>query len=216
LDSSLNKQMNELRTACDRNVSLAEIADIVESVLKGLESEVSGSGVDIGVVGELEALSEAIKSARSELSALSPEDIRNEHIPAATNELDAIVLATEVATNSIMEVAEDIEKISEDLPPEAQEKLNDAVVRIFESCSFQDITGQRITKVVQTLKIIESEVDGVLSAFGDDVARERKKNLDAELDSSSERADEQILHGPQSEGEASSQDDIDKLLASFD
>jgi chemotaxis protein CheZ len=208
--------MNELRTACDRNVSLAEIADIVESVLKGLESEVSGSGVDIGVVGELEALSEAIKSARSELSALSPEDIRNEHIPAATNELDAIVLATEVATNSIMEVAEDIEKISEDLPPEAQEKLNDAVVRIFESCSFQDITGQRITKVVQTLKIIESEVDGVLSAFGDDVARERKKNLDAELDSSSERADEQILHGPQSEGEASSQDDIDKLLASFD
>lgn len=216
MDSSLNKQMNELRTACDRNVSLAEIADIVESVLKGLESEVSGSGVDIGVVGELEALSEAIKSARSELSALSPEDIRNEHIPAATNELDAIVLATEVATNSIMEVAEDIEKISEDLPPEAQEKLNDAVVRIFESCSFQDITGQRITKVVQTLKIIESEVDGVLSAFGDDVARERKKNLDAELDSSSERADEQILHGPQSEGEASSQDDIDKLLASFD
>ena len=208
--------MNELRTACDRNVLLAEIADIVESVLKGLESEVSGSGVDIGVVGELEALSEAIKSARSELSALSPEDIRNEHIPAATNELDAIVLATEVATNSIMEVAEDIEKISEDLPPEAQEKLNDAVVRIFEYCSFQDITGQRITKVVQTLKIIESEVDGVLSAFGDDVARERKKNLDAELDSSSERADEQILHGPQSEGEASSQDDIDKLLASFD
>ena len=118
--------------------------------------------------------------------------------------------------NSIMEVAEGIEKISEGLPPEAQEKLNDAVVRIFEACSFQDITSQRITKVVRTLKVIEVEVDGVLSAFGDDVARERKKNLDAELDTASDPADEQILHGPQCEGEAPLQEDIDKLLASFD
>jgi len=203
--------MTELRAAGDRNVSLAEIADIVESDMNGPEGEVFGMDI-----GELEALSEAIKSARSELSTLSPEDIRNEHIPAATDELDTDVLATEAATNSIMEVAEDIEKISEGLPPEAQEKLNDAVVRIFEACSFQDITGQRITKVVRTLKVIEAKVDGVLSAFGDDVARERKKNLDAELDTASDRADEQILHGPQSEGEASSQEDIDKLLASFD
>jgi chemotaxis protein CheZ len=132
------------------------------------------------------------------------------------DELDAGFLATEAATNSIMEVAEDMEKISKGLPSEAQEKLNDAVVRIFEACSFQDITGQRIMKVVRTLKVIEPKIDGVFSAFGDDAARERKKDLDAELDMSSDRADEQILHCPQSEGEASSQDDIDKLLASFD
>jgi chemotaxis protein CheZ len=206
--------MTKLRAVGGRNVSLAETADIVESIIKGLEGEVLG--MDIRVFGELEAFSEAIKSACSDLSKLSPEDIRNEHIPAATDELDAVVLATEAATNSIMEVAEDIEKISEGLPPEAQEKLNDAVVRIFEACSFQDITGQRITKVVRTLKFIESKVDGVLSVFGDDVARERKKDLDVELDTASDRADEQILHGPQSEGEASPQDDIDKLLASFD
>ena len=73
MDSSLHKHMTELRAAGDRNVSLAEIADIVESVMKGLEGEVFG--MDIRVFGELEALSEAIKSARSELSTLSPEDI---------------------------------------------------------------------------------------------------------------------------------------------
>ena len=145
--------------------------------MKGLDGEVFG--MDIRVFGELEALSEVIKSARSELSTLSPEDIRNEHTSAATDELDA-------------------------------------VVRMFKACSFQDITGQRITNVVQTLKVIEAKVDGVLQAFGDDVARERKTNLDAELDTGSDRADEQILHGPQSEGEASSQEDIDKLLTSFD
>ena len=136
--------------------------------------------------------------------------------PRAANELDVVVLATEAETNLIMEVAEDIEKILEGLAPEAQEKLNDAVPRIFEAVSFQDITGQRITKVVQTLKAIEAKVDGVLSAFGDDIARECKKNINTELDTASDRADEQILLGPQSEGEASSREDIDKLLASFD
>ena len=40
----------------------------------------------------------------------------------ATDELDVVVFATEAETSSIMEVAEDIEKISDGLPPEAQEK----------------------------------------------------------------------------------------------
>ena len=75
--------MTELRVAGDRNVSLAEGADIVESVMKDLEGEVS---MNIRVFCELEALSEAIKLARSDLSTLSPQDIRNEHIPAATDE----------------------------------------------------------------------------------------------------------------------------------
>lgn len=177
MDSSLHKHMTELRAAGDRNVLLSETNDIVKSVMKGLEGKVFG--MDIRVFGEFESLSEAIKSARSELSTLSLEGIRNEHIPASKDELDA-------------------------------------VVRIFEACSFQNIKGQRITKVVRTLKFIEPKVDEVLLAFGDDVARERKNDLDAELDTASDRADEQILHGPQSEGEASPQDDIDKLLASFD
>lgn len=214
MDAALHKQMTELRAAGDRRVSLAEIADIVESVMTGLQGEVFG--MDIRVFNELETLSEAIKTARAELSTLSPEDIRNEHIPTATDELDAVVLATESATNSIMEVAEEIETMAGDLPDEAQEKLNDAVVRIFEACSFQDITGQRITKVVRTLKVIESTVEGVLSAFGDEVAKERKKDLDSELGAAEVRAEEKLLHGPQDEEEATSQDDIDKLLASFD
>jgi len=214
LDPALHRHMSELRAAGDRKVSLAEIADIVESVMTGLQGEVFG--MDIRVFGELEALNDAIKTARSELSTLSPEDIRDEHIPAATDELDAVVLATETATNSIMEVAEEIEALAGELPPEQQEKLNDAVVRIFEACSFQDITGQRITKVVRTLKVIESKVEGVLGAFGDEVARERKKDLDNELGARAAKVEEQNLHGPASGEDATSQDDIDKLLASFD
>ena len=45
-------------------------------------------------------------------------------------------------------------------------KLQDAVTRIYEACSFQDITGQRITKVVTTLKVIEEKVAHIISTFG--------------------------------------------------
>ena len=45
-------------------------------------------------------------------------------------------------------------------------KLQDAVTQIYEACSFQDITGQRITKVVTTLKAIEGKVAHIISTFG--------------------------------------------------
>ena len=214
MTSSLHSQLGELRAAGDRKVSLAEIAEIVESVMQGLQGEVLG--MDIRLFGEVEALNEAIKSARAELSAIGPEEIRDQHIPAATDELDAVVAATEAATNAIMEAAESIESIGASLDAGTQATLTDAVNRIYEACSFQDITGQRITKVVRTLKVIEAKVEGVLSAFGDEVARERKKDLDAALGEKRDHAAAQMLHGPALAGEGATQDDIDKLLASFD
>ena len=46
------------------------------------------------------------------------------------------------------------------------ESINDACMRIFEACSFQDITGQRITKVVSTLTYIEERLHGLQDAWG--------------------------------------------------
>ena len=45
-------------------------------------------------------------------------------------------------------------------------KLQDATTRIYEACSFQDITGQRITKVVAALKAIEAKVAQIVATFG--------------------------------------------------
>ena len=84
--------------------------------------------------------------------------------------------------------------------------LLDATTRIYEACSFQDITGQRITKVVATLKTIDAKVAQIVGAF------------------SGRRTDEapavpvlaMLENGPQLPGQAMDQSDIDKLLASFD
>jgi chemotaxis protein CheZ len=144
---------------------------------------------------------------RSELAQLRSIEISHNHIPTATDELDAVVSETAKATGTIMDACEKIEKISGELGAPAGPELASSVTSIYEACGFQDITGQRITKVVKTLKHIEAKVSEIISAFGHThpgiiaPAKEEEKNL---------------LNGPQLKNTASSQEDIDKLLASFD
>src|SRR3546814_1118636 len=56
-------------------------------------------------------------------------------------------------------------------------QVSAAVTSIFEACGFQDITGQRITKVVTALQKIETKVDALLNAFGDDRSEEHTSEL---------------------------------------
>ena len=119
------------------------------------------------LLNELEFLDHAVKTVSAELAASGADTIRETDLPVTRDELEAIINAAETATNSIMEVAEEIEGAAAELDTEIQGKLNDAVMRIYEACGFQDITGQRITKVLHTLTVIEAKIDGILSACGD-------------------------------------------------
>ena len=82
---------------------------------------------------------------------------------------------------------------------------------IMEACSFQDITGQRITKIVRSMKFVEERVDKMVQLWG----RAEIENLASSLDLSSEEdeRDKRLnLSGPQMPDEAISQDDIDALF----
>jgi chemotaxis protein CheZ len=93
------------------------------------------------------------------------DDITDHDIPFATDELDAIVDHTAHATNAILESCEMLDEVAATVSGEAAAKLQEAVTRIYEACSFQDITGQRITKVVGTLKVIEEKVAQIIGTF---------------------------------------------------
>lgn len=135
-------------------------------------------------------------------------DIKDKHIPTATDELDAIVEATAAATGSIMDACEVIESIAE-LPPVAAEQ----VTKIYEACSFQDITGQRITKVVKTLKTIEQKVEALIGILGEDQAG---SGHSVPAEEETRVGDAALLNGPQMAGQAITQEEIDKLLGDFD
>lgn len=146
-------------------------------------------------------LARYIVTARREIAQMRPKDLTQDKLPRAGQELDAIVQTTEEATNTIMEAAEQIMAANVD-----SQVVNDAVMRIFEACSFQDITGQRIAKVVKTIEHIEQRLDGLKSAWGPDVG------IDEPAPSEPEGADAALLNGPALDGEGVSQDDVDAMF----
>ena len=154
--------------------------------------------------------------AQRELAELSPTEIKSERLPDALLQMDAVVQATEQATNTIMEAAEEIMAADPSDGEAFKAKANDACMRIFEACSFQDITGQRITKVVTALQQVESKVEALLHAFGDDIKKDgaprgtQKKTTTPS--GKPARPDEDLLNGPQLPENAISQDDIDALF----
>lgn len=187
--------------------------DRIEAAVRAVLGSMSGdlTAKEAALLAELEALGRTIARAKAEIAQLSVDDITGAHIPSATDELDAIVGHTAQATNEILDCCEVLEKLESEVPPAAAAALQGAVTRIYEACSFQDITGQRIGKVVSALKAIESRVEtAVANASGRTAAK-------APEPPAAPRTEGQALaNGPQLPGGASSQAEIDRLLASFD
>jgi chemotaxis protein CheZ len=214
--SDLQRQLAKLQSQGEQP-SPAEITAIVESVMARLAGDLTSA--DLKLYAELEALARFIQTARSEIAAVRPHDIGTQDIPLATDELDAVVGATEEATNSIMDAAEALSNLTATLPPEAADQVNAAVTRIYEACNFQDITGQRISKVVKTLKHIEDRVSAMLSAFGDETVKQHQGERPAAAAAAAPAAkpdEKDLLHGPQLPDDAKKQAEIDAILASFD
>jgi len=191
-----------------------EIEEVVSEMLSTMEGDLSE--MNLKLYAEVESLARYIVAAKTEIAALRPDEIMSEHLPSATDELDAIVGSTEEATNGILQAMESLEALTGEMAPEMAEKVTDAVTKVYESCNFQDITGQRITKVVKALKHIESKVDALVAAFGEDIAKYKAAHPQAEAAKESKTDDAALLNGPQLPDNASKQDDIDALLASFD
>jgi len=189
----------------------SKVVQIVHSVIAKMEG-LSGESLR-NLTNELQGLVEAIEKTRAELAAARTSDVGLEHVPTATDELDAVVDATKGATDNIMTACEAMEKLVSGRGDELETGVINEVTKIYEACTFQDITGQRIRKVVGVLRQVEGKVNHLLEALGHvDVGANHPLAVKPE-DTRSE--DEKLMNGPQMAAHAISQDDIDKLLASF-
>lgn len=169
---------------------------------------------------ELAELSNAIERTKQELSAIHYDGPSAARFKEAGSELDAVVSATEQATDTILTASEKIDSAAAHLGSTAvddgsrnqAEDIAEQVVNIFEACNFQDITGQRITKVVQALQFIDERVGRMMEIWGgaNDLAA-----FAPQPGEDDECPDQALLNGPALEehyGHAS-QDDIDALFA---
>ncbi len=189
-------------------VPMDEIGDVVESLMTTMEGDISA--VQAQVHQEIFSLVEFIRQAKADIAAIKPHEIKSK-IPVATDELDAVIRATEDATNTILDAAEKLGEVAQEVPEEPAEKIMNVSMMIYEASNFQDITGQRISKVVDTLRHIEEKVLHLAASVGH--MGEEPHVEDGEVHEDDEKA---LLNGPQLPDAANSQDEIDALLASFD
>lgn len=206
-DPVLQEKLDTARSQAKVPLSREEVASIVSSVFASMGGDISQH--ELKLYAELEGLARYINNAKREIAELHPADIHAEHIPRATDELDAVVTHTEEATNRIMDACDQIMGLSGEVPPEVSAKLMDVTTGIYEACNFQDITGQRITKVVRALKHIEAKVEAMLLAMGEEV-QQRHPNVVEEVKKDDE--DKFLLHGPQLSGTGVDQAFIDSLF----
>lgn len=202
MDSAGGGKMN---SAGDPRIEAA-----VRAVLGTLAGDLTAT--EAALLAELEGLGRTIGRAKQEIAALRVDDITESHIPAATDELDAIVGHTAGATDEILDCCEALEDVATRIGPPEAEKLQGAITRIYEACSFQDITGQRIGKVVAALKAIEARVSAVTERFGAPLAAPPPEPA-AQAEQTEGR---RLANGPQLPGAGVSQAEIDRLLADFD
>jgi chemotaxis protein CheZ len=95
-------------------------------------------------------------AALAELSA--------ERLKRMVEELEAVVTDSAEATQKILAAAEEIDQIANNLVASLKDKIeqgaaadiSDLVIRIFEACNFQDLSGQRIAKVKAALNAAEA------------------------------------------------------------
>jgi len=165
---------------------------------------------------ELMEMAASIEQARREVAALRPPDGNKDKINTATSELDAIVISTERASFEILNAAEKLMDLSGRLRAEGADGelcagIENEVTNIFTACSFQDLTGQRTSKVVNALRYIEQRINAMMSIWGEEGLRGVKRVVD---DVQDKRPDAHLLNGPQLEGLGVSQADVDSMFDS--
>ncbi len=166
-------------------------------------------------------MSEHITLTKKEIAALKPVDDASTSVVGAAEELGEVVKATEEATETILNNAEKIEttvtSMREHLPagdPDGMEPFIDSLdevgLEIIMACGFQDLTGQRINKVVNTLNNIEDRLQSMIETWR--IEEGTADTHDMQFAKDDERGDKNLIHGPQGESGGMDQNDIDALF----
>ncbi|MDE2376193.1 protein phosphatase CheZ [Bradyrhizobium sp.] len=167
---------------------------------------------------ELDLIHDAIDRTKREIAVLHGKSFNGEEMAKVNGELGAVVGGTEQATQQILEAAESIDQAasalskvdSVDQQKQLADDIQERVISIFEACNFQDLTGQRISKVMSTMKFIEQHINAMMDIWGGVDAI--KAHVPPIVDT--REGDARLLNGPKLDGDDghASQDDIDALF----
>jgi len=218
LGHSLLKSLVKLKES-KGNIRIEDLGDILAHMADSLNVRTAPEQF---LRSEFQSIAERINEARNEILSLIPQDEQGHpRISDAHDQLDAVVKMTDEASTQIMDAADTIQNAVDNNDANMQSIISDAVANIYLACNFQDITGQRITKVVHTLQYIDDKIHNILKLFSEldesTIGGGRKQSGDASM-LEAKRDDEVkagLLSGPALPDNAPTQDDIDALFATI-
>lgn len=165
---------------------------------------------------ELLNLQQMTQRIEQEINAvLLPSNNETDHFQNASEQLCDITKITQKAADAIMEAAELSDAnistlrsiVSDNI--EADEILNQMTAntqKMFEACTFQDITGQRVSIVKDSLSYIEERINSINQLLDGRLPDSPTLDVDDKTE------DDKLLNGPQLEGEGLKQSDVDALF----
>lgn len=150
----------------------AEIAPMIDELRRFTDRRIAELSTEIHAATQLADFSESNLSGQ--LAKIQEQVAVMVATPAIATrnsglELEAVVQATEAAANQIMEAAEAIGEWLRDGSRDAgsMEIVASKLNSIFEACTFQDVTGQRIRRAIQHLQHVETMLTEIAPAHAE-------------------------------------------------
>lgn len=161
-------------------------------------------------------IDDRIHRTRHDIAALRHPNAPSDRFDNAKGELTAVTAATEAASNTIFGYVERVEEIASDLLNNTKDEavrgklqeIVDTITNVYEALGFQDLTGQRMNNVRETIEFVENRVSSLMETWD-----HAEIALLPVPDDRPDDADARLLNGPRGEGEAGvDQADIDALF----
>lgn len=197
----------------DENAPMSQVSE------KFMEDYKIGMDKVAALKSDMAEIQQAINNTKKEIVSLHHTGFSQERMSLVNDELGEVVDGTEKATETILGAAEEIDNNASDLCAKLEgdtdqnmaAEIQENVIKIFEACNFQDVTGQRINKVVNTLRFVDERVSRMMEIWG---GIDSFENITPEVPPNPS-GDDELLHGPGNIDEdptRASQNDIDALF----
>ncbi len=187
---------------------LLKALDRIEAAMRGERSVQSVERIRFDLVD----MSKAIARTKTEIASIKPDADHHGKFGEASEELDSVVQATEAATSDILACAERIQEMAWTLREQGVESevcdlLDANATEVYTACSFQDITGQRVRKVIAVLRYLEERINAMIGIWGLDGAMAAEAAEARAVDEG-----KALLNGPARPGQGLDQDDVDMVM----
>lgn len=229
-----------LKESLSEPISQTVAAMVQEIIAEQVTKSLSESDFYKKMSGDMEHglrnIYDEIKNARGTSSEAQPriqtDKNPDELFEKASDQLDEVLQATETAAVKIIDIVENLQELTGSVAAivkgfesggvtkndreklkEINTTLNNDLSEIMISLSFQDLTGQRIKIIIESLKSIEDIVKEMIVSTGLMVqTKEETPNLDFEEIEKEVKVKTGELQGPTKDAD---QGDVDDLLAQF-